>query len=57
MNMLICNLKYIKTCTRHVTYFEYGEREALPLKEAGDQLNQVVKGAAGKVGQLPELVP
>lgn len=42
---------------RKVTYFEDGEREALPLEEAGNQLDQVVKGAGGKVGQLPELVP
>lgn len=39
------------------TYFEDGEREALPLEEAANQLGQVVEGAAGKVGQLLELVP
>lgn len=41
----------------NINYFENGEWEAFPLKEAGDQLDQIVKGAAGKVGQLPELVP
>lgn len=39
------------------TYFEDGYWEALPLEEAGDQLGQVVEGAAGKVGQLLELIP
>lgn len=31
-----------------VTYFEYGERVALPLEEAGNKLHQVAEGAAGK---------
>lgn len=39
------------------TYFEDGNREALSLEEAGDQLGQVVGCAAGKVGQLLEPVP
>lgn len=39
------------------TYFEDGKREALALEEAGNQLGQVVKGAAGKAGQLLELIP
>lgn len=41
----------------HVSYFQDGEWETLPLKEAGDQVNQIIEGAAGKAGQLPELVP
>lgn len=45
------------TYTQHVTYFEDRKWEALPLKEASHQLDQVVERAAGKVGQLPELVP
>lgn len=39
------------------THFEDGKREALALEEAAKQLGQVVEGAAGKVGQLFELVP
>lgn len=39
------------------TYFEDGNREALALEEGGDQLGQVAECAAGKVGQLLELIP
>lgn len=39
------------------THFEDGNGEALLLEEAGEQLGQVVEGAAGKVGQLLELIP
>ncbi len=42
---------------QHVTYFKYGEWKALSLKEVRNQVDQVVKGAAGKVGQLLEFVP
>lgn len=40
-----------------MTHFENGEWEALLLKKAGQEMDQVVKGAARKVGQVLELVP
>ena len=56
--MVQFNLKsHIYECKTGTAYFEDGKWEAFPLKEASNQMDQVVKRAAGKVGQLPELVP